>query len=161
MPVTLELRMKYFILSVIIIVVFSCAQSTYIAVEPWPQISYTGFKESIDKLAGEGAIDCGFHDLMSREGKRSYKLGVKCVKEAVMRGHSFKFGTVRLPIDSIAHEILVLSPKSEYWLVVNDRMFDDDSPQQWTQKCKEIKFNSYVLFYGGVGCTEVKNGDWF
>lgn len=153
--------MKYLLLFVIFIVVCSCAQNTYIAVEPWPQISYTGFKGSIDKLAGEGATDCGFHDLMSKEGKKSYKSGVRCAKEASKRGLPFKFGTVRLPIDSIAHEVLVLSQKSEYWLIVNDRMFDDDSPQQWTQKCKEIKFKNYVLFYQGVECTEVKNGEWF
>ena len=55
----LDLRMKYFILFVTIIVIFSCAQSTYIAVEPWPKISYTGFNEGIDKLAGKGAIDWG------------------------------------------------------------------------------------------------------
>lgn len=153
--------MKYLFLS-IAVTICGCASNTIenIDFKEWYPIGYEGFLESINLSSGSNVENCGFHDLMTEEGKKSVEYGYKCARQNANAGKPFKFGTVRLPIDSFAFEILIGTADSEYWLVVYDVMIDGDAPQQWAKKCNSIKFSRKNQDYEGKRCGEINSEVW-
>tara|TARA_R110002049_G_scaffold308955_1_gene515169 strand:- start:1456 stop:1935 length:480 start_codon:yes stop_codon:yes gene_type:complete len=121
----------------------------------WQNVGYDGFAKSIDTVAGDGAKNCGFFSVMSRDGRKaSERFGIECAKNAYEQGFAFKFGTVRLPIDSYAHEVLVHSSAGENWLIVYDIIVDGSDPQIWFQKCESVTFPIRGVAYEGHNCVE-------
>ncbi len=119
----------------------------------WGNVGYEGFADSIDVVAGSDAVNCGFFDLLTEEGRRDRAHGVRCAKHAYADGIPFKFGTVRLPLDSYAYEVLLRSPSGENWRIVYDIMIDSTAPQIWFQKCESVEFERRPHHYRVHDCT--------
>lgn len=121
----------------------------------WGDTGYDGFVESIDIVAGSAAVNCGFFDLVNLEGDASNRDdGLDCALRSYRSGLPFKYGTVRLPEDSYAWEILVRSPEGENWLIVYDIMIDGTEPQIWFKKCEAVMFRKRLSSYEGKNCTK-------
>ncbi len=121
----------------------------------WQNVGYDGFAESIDIVAGSNARDCGFYNLMNKDARKAARqVGLGCAEQAFSEGVAFKFGTVRLPIDSYAYEVLIRSPDGENWLIVYDIIVDGTDPQIWFKKCESIAFPRRNGFYEGKDCIE-------
>ncbi|MEM7430355.1 MAG: hypothetical protein AAF351_00320 [Pseudomonadota bacterium] len=126
----------------------------------WQHYGYDGFARSIDEVAGTDARNCGVYNLMSRDSRAAAEsAGIQCARAAYEQGVAFKFGTVRLPIDSYAHEVLVRSSTGENWLIVYDIMIDGAAPQIWFQKCESVTFEGRNVTYEGNHCIEYDGSD--
>lgn len=147
---------------VVIAVCAVLAQAGAVAAEPdaWLNVGYKGFGESIAALAGSGAVDCGFVNLLgeSRPKRAQRKRAIACVRDASSRGVPFKFGTLRVPIDSYVHEVYVRTAAGERWKIVYDIMIDGDAPQQWNATCKDISVDPKTLYLNGTECVEKSTG---
>lgn len=143
-----------------LLLVAGCAtSSTQYRPGPWPPIGYEGFAENINAIAGEDAIDCGFHNLLKwdpRDAERVRKAKLRCVQRAVERGDPFKYGTARIPIDSLAYEVLVRPRDGDYWLRTYDVMIGNPGRSQWTQQCRSIRLDMRHGWYEGVDCKELQ-----
>ena len=126
----------------------------------WEPRGYQGFSESIDAFAGPLAIDCGFFDMTEGKtiGMGQRRQALACIAEATDRGLAFKFGTLRMPIDSYAHEIFVRTTKGQSWMIVYDVMIDGDAPQQWNRLCASVQVDPRTLLLHGEGCVEKSTG---
>lgn len=120
----------------------------------------TGVSKQVFQKAGENAIDCGFHNVLTTDGQKSVKMGFECVRRAKLQNKNFIFGTYRIPIDSYAMEILIRAPSGEYWTVVYDRMLDEEEAQLWLRTCKLVKLHKTQLSYEGKQCNEKTSADW-
>src|SRR5262245_8547732 len=88
---------------------------------PWEPTGYQGFVESIEALVGPDAIDCGFHNLLDEKLTEAARAqAYRCVRDALKGNRPFKFGTLRIPVDSYGYEVLVRSPRGELWCVTFD-----------------------------------------
>ncbi len=150
-------------LSLTILLLAGCSSVEVYEHAAWPQYAYPGFSEKIDRIAGARAIDCGFYDLKGRDSKahRGMEKGFSdCVKKLIEEGKPFKVGSVRIPVDSYAYEILVYSAEKEYWIIVFDLMLDGSDAAHWVKRCESVKIKSQDLDYEGVGCRDVSNEEW-
>lgn len=133
--------MRYSIV-VLLTLVAGCASGPETQNFPdWEGVGYEGFADSIDVVAGAGARNCGFFNLLTEEGRRGRRRGIRCAQQAYADGVPFKFGTVRLPIDSYAYEVLVRSSTGENWEIVYDILIDGTSAQIWFRKCESISLS--------------------
>jgi hypothetical protein len=126
--------------------------------EGWGCMGNLRLATTIDQLTGPGAIDCGFHEI-GRPLKYSAKRKANdCLRKA-LRGHKpFKFGTVRVPLDSIVTEVLVRSADGKLWMIVVDEMFDEQ-PTQWNAICREVRVDTDTLYLdGNESCEEYSGG---
>jgi hypothetical protein len=123
---------------------------------PWKPMAYVGFAESIDRLAGPGAVDCGMYNLLGHEVTRKAKrIAFDCVQAALGSRTPFKYGTLRIPIDSFATEVLVRSAEGTLWLIGHDQMIDDDTgetQQQWNQECHSTYVDRHTLIISREDC---------
>ncbi len=120
----------------------------------------TGVTENVEKLAGSEAIDCGFHDLLTEKGKGTMLYGIECVRRAILHDRSFMYGINRIPLDSVATEILIRTSDGKYWTIVYDLEFDSDKPQLWVHSCKSVKLHKKSGTYEGKKCIEEPNSKW-
>lgn len=151
-------KMNNVVLVLLIPLLQSCANSLIVFEKgSWDE---TGVSKQVFQKAGENAIDCGFHNLLSKEGKKSIKVGFECVRRAISQNKSFMFGTYRIPLDSYAMEILIKPPSDNYWTIVYDRMLDEDESQLWLHACKSVKLYRHQLSYEGKQCSEKTNAEW-
>jgi hypothetical protein len=126
---------------------------------PWEPVAYVGFVESIDRLAGEGAIDCGMHDFVEKQLTWSEKRAAYgCVQHALRTGVPFKYGSQRVPIDSIATEVVVRTPDSALWLITHDRMLGEEAQQQWNQTCRTVQVDRRTMIISRVDCIMKSEG---
>src|SRR5690348_1801254 len=86
----------------------------------WDRVGNDEFRAAIDKLAGSKAIDCGFLNLNQKPARDDRRRVVKCIADARRRGAAFKYGTSRVPLDSIADEIFVRTRSGQTWILVYD-----------------------------------------
>jgi hypothetical protein len=134
-----------------------CAAPIRYAAGEWAPIGYVGFSEAVDSVAGDGAIDCGFVNLLQDLGAAAQREAFRCVQRAVKRGDAFKYGTLDIPIDSFAYEVLARPKSGQFWLRTYDVMLppDDAERAQWTKRCQSIRLKPRRMTYEGVNCTEV------
>ena len=85
-------------------------------------------------------VDCGFVNLIEEPNRKKLRAGMNCARNAFESGKSFRYGSVRIPIDSYAHEVLIRSADGTLWFLVHDRMLGDDDAQYWEQKCRKLTF---------------------
>jgi hypothetical protein len=140
-----------------------CAASApHLESHPWKPTAYQGFSESIDRLVGPDAIDCGMYDLLDRKvGGDTRRNGYRCVQIALQKRVPFKYGTHRLPIDSYATEVLARTPDGTLWFIAHDRMIDDETgetQQQWNQVCHSAEVNRKMVIIPGDGCAMRSEG---
>jgi hypothetical protein len=144
----------------ILLLVAGCAanESQYGA-GPWAPIAYEGFAEDVNAIAGEDAIDCGFHNLLEQgpwKAEAARKSTLRCVQTAIERGEPFKYGTLRIPIDSLAFEVLARPRGGDYWLRTYDVMVDHTGTAQWTKQCKSVRLDMRHGWYEGLDCKELR-----
>ena len=150
--------MKNFIPILIIPLLVSCTNSLIVFEGGgWGK---TGVFELAFKKAGEDAIDCGFHNLLTKEGRKTRKIGFECIMRAEAQDKAFIYGTYRLPLDSYAMEILIRTSSREYWTVVYDRMLGENESQLWLNLCDSIKFHKRKYYYEEKNCNERKVEEW-
>lgn len=65
---------------------------------------------------------------------------------------AFRYGSVRIPMDSYATEVLVRSADGSLWLLVHDVMIDGEAPQFWVQRCGKLRFKADYSGYLIEGC---------
>ena len=138
----------------------SCATATPQATgHPWSPTGYEGFVESIDALVGPEAIDCGFFNLVGRKPASTVRRKARaCVEQAVAAGHTFKYGTARLPIDSFATEVIARTADGTLWMIAYDVMIDGDAPQQWNRICQSVAVDPRTMIIDAQGCAENSTG---
>ena len=144
----------------IVLILFGCASEPPKTSYPeWGEVGYNGFTDYVDRKAGPSAINCGFFETFDRRAPRPYKVpGFDCVQYAIKNQLPFKFGTVRIPIDSYAYEVLVRDESGNFWEIVYDVMLDGDAPQQWVRRCKSVDLAPRYSAYEGKDCEKVV--DW-
>jgi hypothetical protein len=117
------------------------------------------FLQSIDRLAGTGAIDCGIHDYPGETmGADTRRAAVTCAQSALGSGKPFKYGTRRIPIDSLGTEILVRAPDSTLWLIDHDREPAAKLPQQWNFTCTSTTVDAQTMNIDRGKCTLKSEG---
>ena len=84
--------------------------------------------------------DCGFVNLIEDDSKKRLRAGMHCARDAFAAGNAFRYGSVRIPMDSYATEVLVRSADGALWLLVHDVMIDGETPQFWVQRCERMRF---------------------
>ncbi len=149
----------------IVCIVISCSSAPVVYDRSeWPAYGYPAFSKKINATSGADAINCGFYDLIHKSkpnGEKAWRESGQCIQYAVSAKQPFKVGSVRIPTDSYLYEILVFSPKKEYWLITLDAMVDGSDTQQRIKRCQNITFSSRHLLYEGVDCLEVSNDSWW
>ena len=137
----------------------ACATGAQSAGDAWASQGYSGFAGSVDSLVGPDAVDCGFFDLMKDLPSRKIRRQAEqCVNNAVRDGRNFKFGTLRLPMDSYATEVIARTADGKLWSIVFDVMIDGDAPQQWNRICQEVGIDRATMIITTEGCVEHSNG---
>jgi hypothetical protein len=125
----------------------------------WKFMCYQGFVESVDKLVGPDAIDCGLIDQQSEKVTEARKLGaVRCVEETLHGVRPFKFGMV--PAGSNVVYLLLRSPAGELWTVRYERSIANKHlhETQINQTCKNVSFDSGALIIQGADCKVISIG---
>ena len=127
---------------------------------PWEPAGYQGFVESIDALVGPEAVDCGFLNLLEDSTSQEARSRAhRCVRTALKGKQPFKFGTLRIPIDSYAYEVIARSSRGELWQVTFDLMLtDDESGQQWNRICRAASVDRKTLTIHGTDCVSQPDG---
>jgi hypothetical protein len=126
---------------------------------PWAPLGYDGFSESIDLLVGSSAVDCGFVNLLETPNAATRHRAYDCVRTALKNGQPFKFGTLRIPIDSYAYEVLARTPTGELWQITYDRMLvAEEGQQQWNRICKSARVDRRTLVMMAENCVSKPDG---
>ncbi len=145
----------------LLLVVFCLCSCTFaiktIDPESWKP---TGVAKQVRKYAGDAAIDCGFHDLLTEKGRRTLRAGFTCMRKAKRRQQAFIYGTYYIPIDSYAFEILMSDASGEYWHVVYDRMLGESDSQLWVRRCKTLEIYKLDLDYRVKDCKKMPFEEW-
>jgi hypothetical protein len=117
------------------------------------------FLQSIDRLAGTGAIDCGIHEYPGEKmGADTRREAVTCAQRALGSGKPFRYGTRRMPIDSLSTEVLVRAPDSTLWLINRDREPAAELPQQWNFICTSTNVDPQTMYIDRNGCAVKSEG---
>ena len=152
--------MRLHLITALIIFIAGCSNFGIWRFDAWGPIGYEGFIEKINISSGEDATNCGFHNLLTKPGKRSSKKGIQCVKNALEKEISFKHGTVRVPEDSFAYEILIGKPDGSVNEVVVDIMFDESETQQWVKHCSSASIDPDFEYYTLSECRVLAHDKW-
>ena len=114
---------------------------------------------SIDSLVGPNAVDCGLYNLTG--GAPPYRIRLAahdCVDSAVRAGQTFKYGTLRIPIDSDATEVIARTADGKLRLIVRDVMIGEGFAQQWNQICQEVGVDPHTMIVEAERCVEESSG---
>lgn len=155
--------MRYLSLIVAFGCLASCASSPA-TTENWPAVAYPGFTEKIDRLAGGGAVNCGFID-RTKSPKASGTKGElsfaqRCVNKAISDGRSLKVGSVRIAGTSYLFEVAVKPATGDYWVIAFDRAMDDSENSHFVKRCSSLNVNLQSAEFVGDNCIDVSTDDW-
>jgi hypothetical protein len=104
-------------------------------------------------------VDCGFVNLLETPGDAIRRHAYDCVRKALKSGRPFKFGTLRIPIDSYAYEVLARTPTGELWQITYDRMLvAEEGEQQWNRVCKSARIDRHTLVMRAEDCVSKPDG---
>lgn len=156
--------MKALYLLPITITLAACATSVTQDRSAWTSFAYEGFGNKIERLAGAEANHCGVINQVSKSDPinkgASVKQGRACVIKSITEDKPFKFGTVRIPIDSYLFEALVYTPEKEYWIVHYDVMLDGTDNMHIIKRCKGIDLKRSESTFEGIDCVDVPTNQW-
>jgi hypothetical protein len=123
----------------------------------WKPMGYEGFSETVNAVAGDDAVDCGFVNLVPLDSEPAHRAAFQCVQAAIRRGDPFKYGTADIPIDSLAYMVLAKPRGEDFWLRTYDVMISPERERaQWTKRCKSVRLNGRRMTYEGFECTELQ-----
>ena len=126
---------------------------------PWKPFGFEGLLEKVNFIIVEDSRNCGYHNLLTDEGRNSYDYGFDCVIESDELGVPFFIGTVRLPHDSYAYEVTIRDENSEYWFITYDKItWAENENQLWVDICKQAKFTLGVDEISD--CRKIVGIDW-
>ncbi len=148
---------------IVIVAVTACANSVIYEKSAWPQYAYPGFSEKINALSSDDALDCGFYNFINGKGdteKKLKKAFSSCVKPAVQSGAPFKVGSVQVPVDSTAYEVLLYTPDKQFWLITYDVMLDGSDAAHWIKRCESVTIDAKSLDYTGQACVDISTEEW-
>jgi hypothetical protein len=120
--------------------------------QTWEVCRCDWLEQQARELAGPGMIDCGFVNLIGGRSGDEVRAGMRCARMAVKTSAAFRYGSVRIPMDSYATEVLVRSADGSLWLLVHDVMIDGEAPQFWAQRCGKLRFKADYSGYLIEGC---------
>lgn len=158
--------MKVFFIIPFALLLLSCATSQQTTPDgrAWAFFAYEGFGAKVERLAGTDAIDCGVINQVNKSDPvnkgNSVKKARACVEKSVAGRVPFKYGTVRIPLDSYLFEALVYSPTNEYWIVHYDVMLDGTDNMHVIKRCKGIDLARSDSIFEGTDCVEVSTQEW-
>lgn len=158
--------MKVFFIAPFALLLLSCATSQQTTPDgsAWTSFAYEGFGAKVERLAGTDAIDCGVINRVNKNDPvnkgNSVRKARACVEESVANGVPFKYGTVRIPLDSYLFEALVYTPSKEYWIVHYDVMLDGIDNMHVIKRCKQIDLARSDSIFEGVDCVDVSTVEW-
>lgn len=158
--------MKVFFIVPVALLLLSCATSQQTTPDGnvWASFAYEGFGAKVERLAGGDAIDCGVINRVNKNDPinkgNSIKRARACVDKSVASGVPFKYGTVRIPLDSYLFEALVYTPTNEYWIVHYDVMLDGTDNMHVIKRCKRIDLARSDSIFEGVDCVNVSISEW-
>jgi hypothetical protein len=120
--------------------------------QSWEGCGCSWLEQQARELAGPGMIDCGFVNVIAGRSRAELRAGMRCARRAFGRSAAFRFGSVRIPIDSYATEVLVRRADGSLWLLVHDVMIDGEAPQFWVQRCEKVRFKADYSGFMAEGC---------
>jgi hypothetical protein len=116
----------------------------------WPRT----FDADITRVAGEGVVDCGFFRLDGAGPASERRAARACMAEARNQGRPFKYGTLRVPMDSFAWEVFVHTPGGDF-LFVQDEMVLQDFVQRWLQQCAKVEVHRCTGIIVAEQCADL------
>lgn len=158
--------MKVFFIAPFALLLLSCttAQRNASDENAWASFAYEGFGAKVGRLAGVDAIDCGVINQVNKADPvnkgNSIKKARACVEKGIANRVPFKYGTVRIPLDSYLFEALVYTPTKEYWIVHYDVMLDGTDNMHVVKRCKRIDLARSDSIFEGIDCVEVSTQEW-
>jgi len=126
------------------------------APESWKDCHCDWLEQETRAIAGPQMKECGFVDLVEDASPRRIRAGMRCARQAFEGATPFRYGSISIPIDSYAREILIRSGDGTLWLVTHDVMIDGEAPQLWRQRCKELRFKTGDAGYVISGCENTE-----
>jgi hypothetical protein len=123
----------------LVITVSACATLPP-APQSWESCHCDWLAQQASELAGPDMIDCGFVNLVGVRPRAEIRGGISCAREAFRNSAPFRYGSVRIPLDSYATEVLVRHADGSLWLLVHDVMLDGAAPQYWVHRCEKLRF---------------------
>jgi len=126
----------------------------------WEPIGYSDFSNNIQTTSGSNSLNCGFIDKTTETSKTIINKSIQCLQYAISNNEPFKFGTTRIPTDSLLYRVLVLSPNKHYWDITLDHMLDNSDIILTLKKCTHVKIDPKNLLFSGESCVTVDNNLW-
>lgn len=131
---------------------------------PWENFGYMGMANKINNLAGAASINCGIRNYLSKDDPVNTQISPSdskyCIKNAIETNTPFRYGSIRIPVDSFLFQALVLSSKGEFWLIQYDSMVDGSSSLHDIQRCKSVNIDYAKITYSGNECLVVSEEEW-
>lgn len=156
--------MKSYSLAILAATLTACASPVTQSPSAWNDFGYEGFGQKIERLAGPKAIHCGVMNLVNKKdpGNRgaSVEQGRKCIADSMAAGVPFKYGSVRIPIDSYLFEALVYTPTKEIWIVHYDVMLDGTDNMHDIQRCEGLDLKKSSSTFVGINCEQITTQEW-
>ena len=131
---------------------------------PWEAFGYKGMAEKINRLAGTNSINCGIRNHLEANDPVNKQMtpidSRACVEAAIQSKTPFRYGSIRIPIDSFLFEALVLTNTGEYWLINYDSIIDGSGSLHDIDKCESINFDYTTMSYSGLQCKSISAQEW-
>ena len=125
----------------------------------WPRGEFPDQLQSVDTLAGAAPRDCGFFRYSRIDADNHGAIrGRQCALGAMHKRQPFKFGTSRVPIDSISVQALVGASDGTLWLIEYGFGLGDESTSQVNYTCKSVVIDQKTFDVVGKDCARVSNG---
>lgn len=156
--------MKTCLLALLSMTLTGCASPVSQSPSAWNDFGYEGFGAKIERLAGPNAKHCGAINLVNKKDPTnrgaSVEQGLKCIAESMAAGVPFKYGTVRIPIDSYLFEALVYTSAKEVWIVHYDVMLDGTDNMHDIQLCEGLDLKNSSSTFEGINCNKITTKEW-
>lgn len=131
---------------------------------PWVAFGYRGMAGEVNRLAGKESLNCGIHNHLDVNDPVNSHMTIAdsraCIKSAIGTQTPFRYGSVRIPLDSYLFDALVLTASGEYWSIKYDSMLDGSDAQRFIERCDDVKIDYKSLQYEGIGCEIIKEDEW-
>lgn len=130
----------------------------------WQAFGYKGMAGKINRLAGVASFNCGIRNYLEPNDPVNTHMSPAdsraCIKQSILSKTPFRYGSIRIPIDSFLFDALVLSSTGEFWAVRYDTMLDGTGNSHFIERCKSVKVDYSKLTYEGVDCQPVSTEEW-
>ena len=158
--------MRLFMLFVAAVTLVACATPAMKEADTsvWEAFGYEGMADEINRLAGASSVNCGIRNyLESGDPVNAHMSPVEsraCIKQSIHTKTPFRYGSIRIPIDSFLFDALVLSEAGEFWTIRYDVMVDGTHNANFIERCKSVRVDYSRLAYEGIDCKTVTTEEW-